>query len=138
MEELPIPTDEYSVRYCAFVDVLGFTGVISELKNGTINHRELRDILARVHRPTGTNFELSRRLDIRAQSISDAVCLSAATTKACLRDLFVNLEVLVCNLLKYGYLARGAVVKGRLYHDDKMVFGEALVEAHRLESQIAL
>jgi len=74
MEELPIPTDEYSVRYCAFVDILGFTGVIADLKRGIINHRQLRDILARVHRPSIPPF-MERSGDLRTQSISDAVCI---------------------------------------------------------------
>jgi hypothetical protein len=37
-----------------------------------------------------------------------------------------------------GYFVRGAVVRGLLYHDNNMVFGEALTEAYRLESQVAI
>lgn len=39
-------------------------------------------------------------------------------------------------LLYQGYFTRGAVCKGLLYHDDNMVFGEALIKAFRLESEI--
>jgi hypothetical protein len=35
-----------------------------------------------------------------------------------------------------GYFIRGAVVKGRLYHDDKMAFGEALIKAYQYESTV--
>jgi hypothetical protein len=35
-----------------------------------------------------------------------------------------------------GFFIRGAIVKGKLYHDEKMVFGEALVEAYRLENNV--
>jgi hypothetical protein len=40
-------------------------------------------------------------------------------------------------LLKEGYFIRGALVKGKLYHDNAMVFGEALVRAYELESNLA-
>ena len=32
---------------------------------------------------------------------------------------------------------RGAIVKGSLYHDDSMVFGEALIRAYRFEQDVA-
>lgn len=39
-------------------------------------------------------------------------------------------------LLGGGYFVRGAIVKGPLYQDDKMVFCEALVRAYCLDSDI--
>lgn len=136
MDERPIPTDEYSVRYCAFVDILGFTGVIADLKHGIINHRQLRDILARVHRPSIPPFK-ERSGDLRTQSISDAVCISATATKEGLASILRDLENLSFSLLEHGYLIRGGLVRGPLYHDATMAFGEALVEAYRMESQVA-
>jgi hypothetical protein len=41
------------------------------------------------------------------------------------------------SLLFEGFFVRGAIVKGRLYHDDEMVFGEALVKAYSLENEVA-
>jgi hypothetical protein len=35
-----------------------------------------------------------------------------------------------------GYFIRGAIVKGNLFHDDKMVFGDALVSAYNLEQRV--
>jgi hypothetical protein len=35
-----------------------------------------------------------------------------------------------------GFFIRGALVKDRLYHDEKMVFGNALVRAYRLETTV--
>jgi hypothetical protein len=36
-----------------------------------------------------------------------------------------------------GILVRGGIAKGQLHHTAKVVFGPALIEAYRLESQIA-
>lgn len=54
-----------------------------------------------------------------------------------LAHLLQTLSALTLDLLKHGYFCRGAVVKGKLYHDEETVFGEALVHAYRLESTIA-
>ena len=51
--------------------------------------------------------------------------------------LFLSLEALTHALLDKGYLIRGAVVKGHLYHDNLSVFGDALVRAYVMESTVA-
>jgi hypothetical protein len=40
--------------------------------------------------------------------------------------------------LKIGFLIRGGVARGGLYHANGVVFGEAMVQAHRLESKAAI
>jgi hypothetical protein len=74
---------------------------------------------------------------IRVQSISDAVALSTEPTEDGLRAIFHSLTYLAVDLLCQGFLVRGAVVKGPLYHDDSMVFGAALVRAYNFESEVA-
>ena len=51
-------------------------------------------------------------------------------------DVTSELARLTGRLLQRGYFIRGALVKGPLYHDDKMIFGEALVRAYQLESEV--
>jgi hypothetical protein len=36
-----------------------------------------------------------------------------------------------------GYFCRGAVVKGPLHHTDRVIFGSGLVDAHKIESEVA-
>jgi hypothetical protein len=105
----------------------------------------------RLEREAGRNVELMwltgrlvpdqtdvfKTSDLRAQSISDAVCLSAACSETGLAHLIYCLDQLTIRLLAAGFFVRGAIVKGRLFHDDKMVFGEALVRAYRLETKVA-
>ena len=40
--------------------------------------------------------------------------------------------------LRQGLLLRGGLSRGELYHGNEVVFGEALVDAYRLESEVAL
>ncbi|MDD1529636.1 hypothetical protein C7U92_27960 [Bradyrhizobium sp. WBOS7] len=125
----------YGDRYCAFVDILGFRQLIDRLSTESSQFEALRTLLARVHgaKSGGASEQQS---DFRAQSISDAVAISTLPTPSGLADIFNALELLAVDLLVEGYFIRGAVVRAPLYHDDKMVFGRALVQAYSLESEV--
>jgi len=129
---------KYETRYCAFVDILGFSGLIQQLKSDAISFERLHDLLKVVHaRPTEYQADPFASSDLRAQSISDAVCLSTACSEVGLSHLIYSLDQLTGRLLEVGYFVRGAIVKGRLFHDEEVVFGEALVSAYKLETEVA-
>jgi hypothetical protein len=127
----------YEQRYCAFVDILGFRGLIKRIDNGLTVER-MRDILSAAHRPRYSPFEgYFQGSDFRVQSISDAVCISARDSAAGLTHLLSAVMFLSLDLLEEGQFVRGAIVKERLYHDNQIVFGPALIDAYELESTIA-
>lgn len=128
----------YEQRYCAYIDILGFTGLVGEIETDPDKFSEIQSILRKVHEPERVALSLpsEQRIDFRVQSISDAVAISTRCTEVALLSLIISVEALVCSLLREGYFTRGAICKGKLYHDDKMVFGDALIQAHALESQI--
>jgi hypothetical protein len=129
----------YEQRYCAFVDILGFRELIRKINTGELSILTLGSMLDRIHRPSRTQMsrDLLKVSQVRAQSISDAVAISTTCTPVGLLHLFLVLEDLALGLLERAYLLRGAIVKGPLYHDERMVFGQALVDAYRLENNIA-
>ena len=51
--------------------------------------------------------------------------------------LFNTVANIYNEILHYGYLMRGAIVEGEFFHNDKIVYGKALVDAVHLEEQIA-
>jgi hypothetical protein len=129
---------DYQLRYCAFVDILGFSELVRRLEQGAISFGNLQQLLGIVHAPPSEyQPDVFKTSDLRAQSISDAVCLSAACSEAGLAHLIYCLDQLTIRLLGAGFFLRGAIVKGRLFHDDKMVFGEALLLAYKLETEVA-
>jgi hypothetical protein len=127
--------DDYGSRYCAFVDVLGFRSLIADLGKGSISVQEMRDLLTIVHDSSGADHK-HWPTEFRAQSISDAVAISTAASRYGLVEILRAIEMLTTKLLERGYFVRGSLVKGPLYHDNKMIFGEALVNAYRLESEV--
>lgn len=127
----------YEERYCAFIDILGFSALISSIGKDRTSYETIRDLLQQVYRPLKKDSNLFRGSDFRAQSISDALAMSAARNEQGLLNLFLILEQLARDLLAEGYFLRGGIVRGLLYHDNRMVFGKALIDAYHLESKVA-
>lgn len=122
---------QYTDRYCAFLDILGFRQLVESLSKDPQNIKNLRTLLQKVH-----GGGKSKKL-VRAQSISDAVALSTEPNMEGLGELMQVLIGLAVDLLCEGLFVRGAVVRGPLYHDERMVFGKALVDAYQYESEVA-
>lgn len=129
-------TSAYEERYCAYIDILGFADLMADLRRGKVPYEAIRDVLRRIHKPYDPKIIDFEHCDFRAQSISDAVALSTKCTMSGLSMLFAAVRELAKRSLHEGYFLRGAVCKGLLYHDETTVFGEALVKAYRLESEI--
>jgi hypothetical protein len=127
----------YEIRYCAYVDILGFSQLIADIPSNAELFRIVRMLLEIVQRPPEPDLSTYERAELRGQSISDAVCLSASLSARSLTNLLYMIGRIALRLLSVGYFVRGAVVKGRLFHDEKMIFGEALIRAYKLESEVA-
>jgi hypothetical protein len=128
--------DKYPERFCAFIDILGFRELVARLGNDSGAVEALRNVLSEVHNPKLPGLADPMFVDYRTQSISDAVALSTLPIAEGLLMLFGSLNQLTFNLLSEGYFVRGAIVRGRLYHDYGMIFGEALVHAYDLETTV--
>ena len=126
----------YEERYCAYLDILGFADLMADLRSGNVKFEAIRDVLKRVHKPYDPQIIDVEHCDFRAQSISDAVALSTKCTVPGLSMLFAAVRQLAEASLHEGYFLRGAICKGLLFHNETTVFGEALVRAYRLESEI--
>jgi hypothetical protein len=127
--------DYYPDRYFAFADVLGFSQLVHDFSAGKKKLGHLREMLMRLHNPSHNEADTAAA-DFRAQSISDGVAVSVATSPIGLKLLFDALEQLSLDFLTQGHFIRGAVVRGKLYHDKHMVFGLAFLDAYHLESEV--
>jgi hypothetical protein len=128
---------EYEERYVAYIDILGFRSLIDQLDSGRMSPSHLRDVLKMVHEHPSFRVNWAESSDFRARSISDAVALSAAPRPEGFEHLVFAISELATNLLSYGYLIRGAITKGKLWHDDEVIFGPGLVRAYDMEARIA-
>lgn len=84
--------DLYPERFCAFVDILGFRGLIARLGRDTSAVETLRKALNAVHNPKIPGVASPWAVDYRTQSISDAVAISTQATPEGLMVLFGSLN----------------------------------------------
>jgi hypothetical protein len=74
--------DAYKPRYCAFIDILGFSDLINRLGAGETPFLFLKELLTKIHNPPklepgALSYAIS---DFQVQSISDAVAISTTPT----------------------------------------------------------
>lgn len=132
-------TEEYVV---AFIDVLGATKKITTDQDTSLNV---------VHKAYNQAIEVQQKLfddgpsalvKPKVKIFSDNIMIAAKTKTAGLVRAFFSTVILSAlvqsQFLISGYLVRGGVTVGNCFVDDTMVWGKALVQAHMLESSIAI
>lgn len=125
-------------KYCiAYLDILGSKNLIDNDKNNEfLNYLNMlcHDAL----------LEASSNKDIFIKIFSDNILLAVNTEceaqirKERIEALINRVGNIQNEILRYGYLVRGAIVEGDFFHNDVIVYGKALVEAVTDEEQIAI
>ena len=78
-----------------------------------------------------------RTPDTRGTNFSDTFVLSHPADQFAEVNVLGIVGQLCTGLLERGHYTRGAVVRGLVHHTTNVLFGPAVVEAHRLESVVA-
>lgn len=134
----------YTERFVAFLDVLGFSELIrrSALDPPEIS---LDDIISALDIPgpakegmliIGTVGDISKS-DHRIKQFSDCIVISTEPTEAGLLYLVHHIEKIGFSLLKLGFLCRGGITKGQIFHDKNVVLGPAMIKTYKLEKETA-
>ena len=124
----------YEERTLAYFDVLGWSDLISASRDEPGLLVELEDVLSPAE---DLHKALGRESGIQLAQFSDHVCISALADTG-LGGVCVLAASLVVNMLHLGFCARGAIVLGKLVHRGNRVYGPALLEAHYIESRVAV
>lgn len=136
------PTDGFEDRMLVYLDVLGWKTACLKDPPDT----RIFDALKQIHRHAEDHNEAVREklkatprhnplfLQVQFGAFSDHFVWSepadfGARVFACAQD--------VRELLKIGFLTRGAIVRGPLYHRDNVICGPALIQAVNLEEEEA-
>jgi hypothetical protein len=122
----------YKSSLVAFIDILGFENLVRQGQVNTIL-RAMGIIRRRIGQVDGFPKPPSRHA-----MFSDSVVFSTELTDEGIEALVHNVAYLTAELFHNGILCRGAIAKGDLYHQGMTIFGPALIDAYRLESQLAI
>jgi len=135
----------YKNKLVAFIDLLGWSRAVMEtVHKGESSVKALGKALAQLQGFVRFNLSLRSMApdgvwhgDPVITHFSDSVVFSANDDELGKIALLQVLQALSSNLIPHGYLLRGGVVRGLIFHSGEMVFGPALNEAYRLESKVA-
>jgi hypothetical protein len=126
----------YEPRAVAFLDILGFSDMI--VSGGA--EREIAELFEVLRKRAGeVERGISRAGRMQFTAFSDSIVVSedvmdgVGTHRIAGYAAYLTLE-----LLARGFLVRGGLSTGDLYHRDGTVFGPALIDAYQLESKVAL
>lgn len=136
---------EFEDRAVAFIDVLGFKALVNEAVNNEPERQKLADLVALLESAiprldSGVDSAVPRRLIPRHQYISDCIILSAPLTDS-ERRWYNGVSIVVMRaiqlshfFLNEGYLIRGGISAGKLWHTETNIIGPAYQEAYLLEA----
>jgi hypothetical protein len=128
------PTPKYERRLILFIDFLGFKEVVASTER---DPGGLRRLLAAMD-DIGTLGDASIFKSQRVTQFSDSVVMSYRVTERSGVFWMINaIALTVISLVERGFLLRGAVTVGDLYHNSRHVVGPAMVKAYEMESKVA-
>lgn len=123
----------YETRLVAFFDILGWKSEIEAAGNDPRHIARLAAAVRLFRTTTGVAEDAGAQLS----TFSDNVVFSSPYVPSEVEGLLQSLAVTQLGLALFGFWMRGAVTVGEIYHDEHIVFGPALNQAHHLESKIA-
>ena len=136
---------DYRQSYLAYVDILGWKNIVDQIGSdfdrfdaiiGAFNALQSHEVFDEFARDVAKNvpFNLPPPHHFVA---SDTIILSTSDDARSLFALVLSCGRLCADLLGRGFLTRGAIVRGKLYHKGRVIFGEALTNAYLIEKRSA-
>jgi hypothetical protein len=134
---------KYQNRIVCFLDILGFKGHIKNTltSSGEDDLPNIENIISAIN-----NIRYFTDIDKREENenkevtqFSDSIVISfLATEESGVFYSLLEIMWIQINLVLHGILCRGAIVRGKLIHTEKYLFGPAMVDAYTLESKAAM
>ena len=138
-------------KFIAFIDVLGFKGMVASSEAGTgMSLPELLELLKKLgdgsersrfdtYGPTCCPMapRVEKNMNFRVTQISDCAIVSSEVSPAGAINLVSHCWGSVIELLARGIMCRGYIKRGRIYHTDSQVIGTGYQEAYAAESKVS-
>lgn len=138
---------QYKTRIVAFLDILGWGAAVDDRQESEQDIKEQGKTLALLKAVADFHNSLKELLpdeqkkwpgDPIMTQFSDSLVLSFEDDEHGKDGLYRALMLLTKDLSLRGFHLRGGVVKGKIYHTEGLIFGPALKQAYKLESETAV
>lgn len=143
-------------RFIAFIDILGFKNIVRSIEeDNTLSNRSLEIIKSVLNFMDEETYDPNYCADLpvyketehgllelelgdpRLTYVSDCIIISAEPTLDGFKGLSRKIHKITADLAVDGIFCRGAITKGLLFHQGRLLFGSAYVRAFTLESEVA-
>lgn len=133
---------EYDQRIIASIDILGFSEFIDKSTQNENCFNKLKNTfkyLLELKNDNDHGTFSQKDIDKQVTIFSDSIVISyPADLKGSTFYMLQDITHIQLDMMNRGILIRGGVTVGKLIHDDNIVYGPAMVEAHLLESKEAI
>lgn len=138
---------KFKKKVFVFIDVLGFSGLVEKEPGAVLKIvdlvdsfskevRELQKAVSSTDEYEKRAAEIMKQADIEISYFSDSLIISSSLEG--ILSLITLTKRVNRDLMNLGFVFRGAVVIGDIYHRGGQVVGKAMIDAYRLESQVAI
>lgn len=128
--------DGFTYHYVAFLDILGFSEMVSRDCNGPSTRAVYLPILLRAHK---TAFEHARRfIGAKVTQFSDSILIAHPYDSEKFAGVVEHVANLQRALLEDGILSRGGLSYGKHFSDEEFIFSDALIRAYKIEQDRAI
>jgi len=142
---------EFQEKFIAFIDILGFKSLVNSAENnGDVNLKDIAEALEHL----GSRKDLERIKkhgpNICPQSkcinkdvgfiltqVSDCAIISSEISPLGALTLVNHCWTAVIDLLMKGFMCRGYITKGKIYHTSDHVIGSGYQDAYSKESEVS-
>ena len=129
----------YEERVLAFIDVLGFKEAIKKTEKDDSEQEKIYSLLSEAqeqYKNRKPDFDENK---IICNHFSDSIVVSCSINDCAGVFYIFSYILFVCAYaLQKGFLFRGAITKGKLFHESNLIFGPALVTAVAMEKELAI
>ncbi|HAF32591.1 MULTISPECIES: hypothetical protein [Sphingobacterium] len=122
-------------HFVAFLDILGYASMVKSDLEGPKGEEKFFEKLYEIHQKT---TRLNKpELELEVIQFSDSVIFYS---KYDIKNIQKFLKIIAdyqFEMIKEGFLIRGGVTFGKHFHKDNFLFSSGLIDAYRLESELA-
>ncbi|WEK20400.1 MAG: hypothetical protein P0Y49_04515 [Candidatus Pedobacter colombiensis] len=132
----------YETRVVAFIDILGFKNAIDKSDDNEDEYlrilntlTELKDTFIRPKDEDDINADRYLGADTQIVQVSDSLVISRLIQeRGGIYYMISDCALAIHTLIRHGFLCRGAITAGNMFHNGTTLFGSAFVEAYQTEA----
>lgn len=133
---------DYEDRVIVFMDILGFKEKVNSSVDDVKKRKTLFKVMEMIKEIEVDQFEEDGKFKDGPEKciFSDSIVISypGKTNRGYAYWILHEIMFIQIFLMSYGYISRGGVTFGKVFHKNNVIFGPAMVEAYELESEIAI